>query len=461
MTVAASPVRRFTPLVLSRLSRGKGVEGAAQGLLRQRRWRLVGPRAWLLGLCFLVVLLPCAARATADTVPVRLGDREVFELPSTPSMLRRARAAEAVLDRAAHSKEPQPVVVKSSPQTRTIYVGKAPLIELTERDRELAERAELRAYADEIAARVESVLRQERQRNRIAERVLAVSTVVFLAVLAWILLRLTRSWSRAASRWAYQSGKKVGPLRFDTVELLPAAAVREAIRVAIVGGTWLTRVIIVYSWALVSLSLFAATRHFAQRATGYLLAPVAELLERMASKAPVVVALLFALLLVALVLRFVTTYFRAVERGEVDTEVLRPETAKVTGTLVSLGIALSALLFAAPLLTGSSDGVLNVLGVLGIAVVALSTTPLLASCALGIRLAYGRAVRPGDQVEYGGQSGVVQTIALFDLVLCLPSGATVRVPHLMTLWHPTRILRPPSDRKSSPPVSVLPPADRS
>lgn len=419
----------------------------------------------LAAVCLLALLTQGTARADDDTVPVRLGDRKVFELPSTPGMGRRARAAEAVLNRAAHSNEPQPVVVKSSPGTRTIYVGKAPLVELTERDRELAERAELRAYADEIAARVESVLRQERQRNKIAERVLAVSTVVFLGVLAWLLLRVTRRWSRAASRWAHQSGKKVGPLRFDTVELLPAAAVQEAIRVTIVGGTWLVRVVIVYSWALASLSLFAATRHFAQRATGYLLAPVLELLERMARKAPVVVALLFALLLVALVLRFVATYFRAVERGEVETEVLRPETAKVTSALLSLGIALSALLFLAPLLTGSSDGMLSVLGILGIAVVALSTTPLLASCALGIRLAYGRAVRPGDQVEYGGQSGVVESIALFDLVLGLPSGATVRVPHLMTLWHPTLVLRPPSDhpgkRPNSPSVSALPPADRS
>jgi hypothetical protein len=72
----------------------------------------------------------------------------------------------------------------------------------------------------------------------------------------------------------------------------------------------------------------------------------------------------------------------------------------------------------------------------------IAITPLLACVAVGVTVVYGRRLRVGDFADFGGRSGQVRAITLLEVRLEDPRGNEVRVPHLLGLVHPTRVLGP-------------------
>lgn len=321
----------------------------------------------------------------------------------------------------------------------SVHVGPDVVLVLSQADAQAEGREDLSELAEEVATRTRRAIKREKNRRTVAERVLGASGVVFFGILGLLLIQLVGRLSRSASRWVTNKGESLRAVRLGAIELLPATASREGLRIAIFAGAWLVRAGIAYSWILAALSLFATTRPLVGRAAGYLFTPAIDLLGRLASRLPLVLALFLALLVVISVIRFVTLYAVAVQKGEIESDWLRPETARITGTLLAFFTCLLALLFVTPLLTGDSDGSLTRVGLLGLGALALAATPLLASCVLGARVVYGGMVVQGGRVEYGGQKGVVANIGLFDLMLSTEDGARIRVPHLMSLWHVTRV----------------------
>jgi len=103
-------------------------------------------------------------------------------------------------------------------------------------------------------------------------------------------------------------------------------------------------------------------------------------------------------------------------------------------------MVLAAMVLAAPLITGTDDGALSRAGVVALAAIGIACTPLLACAAAGVPAVFGRRLSPGDFVEAGGRSGVVRDVTLLELVLEDSFGCEVRVPQLLGLWHPTRVL---------------------
>jgi small-conductance mechanosensitive channel len=61
---------------------------------------------------------------------------------------------------------------------------------------------------------------------------------------------------------------------------------------------------------------------------------------------------------------------------------------------------------------------------------------------VGVTVVYGRGLRVGDFAEVGGRAGRVSAITLLDVRLEDDLGAEIRVPHLLGLVHPTRVLGP-------------------
>jgi small-conductance mechanosensitive channel len=245
-------------------------------------------------------------------------------------------------------------------------------------------------------------------------------------------------------------GKFIGAIHFGELELLPRAAARDALRLFIFGALWLVRFGLFYFWILAGLSLFASTRPLAGRATGYLFAPALDLVGQMVARLPLLLALFLTFAVVLLLMRFVTLYCAAIERGEIHNAWIRPETARTSGTLLVAALSLAALLFVSPLFAGNADGSLPRIGLLLLGAIALGATPFLGSCLLGIRAVYDNAWRPGDRIEYGGQSGRVERLGLYDATLRGEDGAELRVPHLLSLWHPTRIYPADSRGASTP-----------
>jgi hypothetical protein len=101
-----------------------------------------------------------------------------------------------------------------------------------------------------------------------------------------------------------------------------------------------------------------------------------------------------------------------------------------------------ALLVAAPLITGNDDGALARAGIAALVALGFASSPVLASVAAGIPAVYGRRVRIGDYAEIGGRMGRVLSVSLLEVRLEDELGCHLRIPHLMSLVHSTKVLGP-------------------
>jgi small-conductance mechanosensitive channel len=77
-------------------------------------------------------------------------------------------------------------------------------------------------------------------------------------------------------------------------------------------------------------------------------------------------------------------------------------------------------------------------GIFILGALTLAATPLLASAAVGTSVVFARRLRPGDYAEIGGQTGRVARVGLLEVHLSA-AGVETRVPHLLSLLHPTRV----------------------
>ncbi|MDB4971925.1 MAG: uncharacterized protein JWN48_266 [Myxococcaceae bacterium] len=424
------------------------------GGLGSRR-RLTSPwlRAWgALALCSALVagacLAPRQAHADAPAEPaaldVTLHEAAVFRLQrgdGARSLAQRAQRASRALAEAVESTTPDQVTSKLSSDRATIFAGSTPIVELTAEDAALAGDSSLAAHAESVVSRVRAAMLREQERSRIANTVFSASLVVFFGLITVYLMRKLHDWAGGARRFLVIETHRVPALRLQRLEVLGPAAVRSVLLLVVSLGHGLGFFGLAYAWLVLSLSLFGGTRPYVERLTGLVLTPLSGLVARVATELPLFVVLVIAGGLVAVIVRIVELFFASVARGETKLSWLEPEIAMATSTLVRVGLVIFALVFAGPVITGQPDGALSRTGVIILFALALASTPLLASIVAGVALAFARALRAGDRVEYGGRVGIVQDIGLVVLTMADDEGGSIRVPHALSLFHPTRILK--------------------
>ncbi|AKT40257.1 mechanosensitive ion channel domain-containing protein [Chondromyces crocatus] len=387
---------------------------------------------------------PPAPSEPLEEAPVRFMDRTVFVVRGprggrTPEQ--RARAAVQVLEAAAQeATEVAEVRVDLNGDMAVIYVGQSPLIQLGLADAEAAGDASVSIHADTVASRVRDMLAREHSRSRAAQLVFSVSLVVFSGLIALALFRKLGELVKRVRGWIADHPDRLPAIVVGGIEILRPAAFKGALSVSLGVLRVLAQVGVIYTWLIFSFSLFEATASMRERLTGFVLAPVSALVGRVAGSVPVMVIATFAALVVLVLLRFVGLFFGSIAREETKVGWLPPDLAMPTGVLVRTAIAVGALVFAAPLVTGVEEGAMSRAGLVVLVAMGLAATPILSSAAVGVAVVYGRRMRLGDMVEVGGRLGRVREISLLEVRIEDEDGCPVRVPHLLSLVHPTRVL---------------------
>jgi hypothetical protein len=379
----------------------------------------------------------------AAEIFVRLRDRDVFAIRTergAQSAAARAQAAAQVLERMLDERDLPEVRVEEQDELAVVYGGAVPIVQLHPLDAAAANDGSLAIHAASVAAKVREALRTERQRKAVAETVFAFSLFVFSGLIAVLLLGKVRELGAKTHAWVDGHPERLPALRIHGIDLVRPTAVRGALLVALRLGRILSQLGIAYGWILFASSLFESTRTYTERLTGFVLTPLSALIGRVGSALPLLVIAMAALLATALLVRFVGLFFGSVARGETTLGWLPSDLAVPTAALVRLGIVIAALVLAAPLITGNDDGALARAGVAALLALGFASAPVLASVAAGMPAVYGRKVRVGDYAEVGGRAGRVLSIGLLEVCLEDAEGCEVRVPHLMSLVHPTRAL---------------------
>ncbi len=374
---------------------------------------------------------------------VRLGEALAFELRAPRngvSAAERARVASKALRDAFDTASPEDVRAEKGPDVAVIYVGSAPIVQLGPTDAAVAGDTSLDVHADAIAAKVKKAMQSEKERTALASRIFSISLVVFFGIIVFYLIRKIGEFTQRANDWLEDNPHRVPAIRVRSLMLLTPGAFRSVIAGAIAVGKWVGQLAIGYVWLLAALSLFDATRGYSERLNGMLLEPFVALTARVAGSLPITVVVLIAALVVAILFRVAGLFFESVRTGATTIEWLPPELARPTSTLVRVGLVLTTLVFAGPVLTGHPDGALARAGFVGVIAIGLASTPLLASGIVGLVVVYGRRYRVGEFVRVGPTKGKVVEIGLSDVTLADDDGNETRVPHLVTLSRPIEML---------------------
>ncbi len=356
----------------------------------------------------------------------------------------RAKAAQTVLDGLlAHGTELGDVRVEQAAGSAVVFVGKTPVLTLGQEDVAAAGEANLDVLAAQASSRLADAVRTEKKRSVIATGVFNFSLLVFSALIAFWLLGRVASLAERLRTWLEENRDRLEAIKLGKIELVSAGATRGGSSIALTLGYRLTQVAIGYAWLILALSLFDSTRGYTEKLTGLMLAPLYATAARIGSAVPAFVLVGFAVLAVTVLVRFVGLFFESVSRGDTRITWLSRDLAAPTSALVRFGIVVTALVLASPLITGESDGALSRVGLVALVAVGLAATPLLASATIGAVNIYGRRLKKGELVEFGGRAGRVTDVRLLDVRIEDAGACEVSVPHLLSLFHPTRVHRHP------------------
>jgi small-conductance mechanosensitive channel len=372
-----------------------------------------------------------------------LGDAPVFTLlvpRGNKSSALRAREASDALQRAFNADKGALVTRHPVAEEFVIQVGQTPVVQLTQDDASAAGETSLDVFAGGIAAKVREALDAEGKRAAIAKGVFSISLLVFFGLIAFYLIGKLGEFAESARQFLDQRPDRELSIRVKKIEVVRPATLRSSAVMALSLGKWLGQLGIAYAWLVVALSLFDATRNYTQRLTGFVLGPVSQLMERLASALPLLVVAAIAALAVFVLVRFVGLFFASVARGETPLPWLPADLAAPTSVLLRSSIVLAALVFAAPVVTGDANGAFARAGAIILVALGLASTPLLASGIVGVTVLFGRRLRLGDFAEMGGTIARISAINLLEVRLVDAQRVELRVPHLVTLTRPLRVL---------------------
>ncbi|HEY3496941.1 MAG TPA: mechanosensitive ion channel family protein [Polyangiaceae bacterium] len=375
--------------------------------------------------------------------PVNLGDEPVFAVRvarggKTPAQ--RAADATKALNAAAHQKNPGDVRWERRGDVALVLVGQTPIAQLTQDDATAAGDSSLEVHAASVVSSIREAIESEQRRSALAQSVFSFSLLVFLGLIVFYLVRKVGEFGDRARLWIDEHGERVLAVRVRQVELLSPGTVKSTAQVGLSLGQWIAQLGIVYAWLVVVLSLFDATRGYTERLTGFVVSPLSQLMTRLVTGLPVLLVFVIAGFAVFVLVRFVGLFFDAVARGETAVAWLARDLAAPTSAIVRFGLVLGALIFLAPLVSGTAEGPVGRSGAILFAALGLASTPFLANGLLGAVTLFGRRLRTGQHVEIGAFGGRIASIGLLEIRLEDASHCEVRVPHLYVLRHPLRVL---------------------
>lgn len=376
---------------------------------------------------------------------VRVHDKSVLVVRASRggrSAVDRARAATQAIDALlAHPEDIGETHFEETQGTAVIYVAKTPVLTLGPEDVEASGEASLSVLAAQVTTRLGDGISTERKRSAIAKTVFSFSLLVFSALIAFLLLGRASELAGRLRGSLADNPERVTAVRLGKIEFVSAGAARGALSIALTLGYRILQFAIAYGWLIFGLSLFEATHGYTERLTGLVIKPLYALAERVSTALPIVVVAGIAVFSVSVLVRFVGLFFDSVARGDTRIDWLSRDLARPTSALVRFGIIVVALVVASPLITGESDGALSRVGLVALLTVALACTPLAASAAVGVTVVFSQRFKKGDLVEVGGRAGRVVDVTILDVRVEDDVLSVVSVPHILGLWHPTRVHR--------------------
>ena len=296
------------------------------------------------------------------------------------------------------------VRVERSGDEAVLFAGDRPILTFGPEDAIAARDTSAADTAERAAVRVREALAKEQSRSAALLTLLSIALVVLAGMVALFFARkIGQLEARARAFSPKEHPERIPAIRLQSIEVVRPESLRAALLIATAASRVLLRLGIVYGWVLIGLSLFEPTRAYAEQLSGFVFGPLYALLARLIGSLPLLAVAAIAAIALIVLVRFVGLFFEGVARGQTNLDWLPADLAAPTSILVRSAVVIGFFVVAAPLAAGDDDGALARAGTVVVAALGLSTTPLLASAAVGAVVVYGRRISVGDWVKWAGR----------------------------------------------------------
>jgi small-conductance mechanosensitive channel len=391
----------------------------------------------------LAVAAPPAAAAQLEAeaevpAPVLVGGEPIVWVPTgagsyTPE-LRAARIADRVYEVVTDPALTDPsVVVVESEGSSELRAGSRLLMVVTPQDaRRLG--AARTTVAQQYARDLEAAIRAERLRRTpgtlLRSTVYGLAATVALALIAWLIQRLTRWVRRYAERWR---AERLGSLRLQEAEIVSADRIGRGLDRSLRLIRLVLLLVAFDLYLTYVLGLFPWTRAASHALLDYAVSPVRTAAAAFVGYLP---KLLFVIVITAIIrglIRLVALFFRQIEQGKIVFPNFPAEWADPTYKIARLLLIVFGLIVVFPYLPASDSAAFAGVSVFMGILFSLSSSSAISNAIAGVVLTYTGAFRAGERVKLGEHVGdIIDTSMLATRVRTIKN-EDITIPNSLVL----------------------------
>jgi small-conductance mechanosensitive channel len=293
-------------------------------------------------------------------------------------------------------------------------------------DRESGET--LKAAADQATAQLRIALNaraQQRHWRVLFKSIGATIAATLIALLGlWLLARGGRRLRKLMARTASAQSQRIKLGGID-----PEPALKSLVRGTVRLLFWGAAIALVYLWLTFVLLRFPYSQPWGEQLGRFLTNVFATLGTGFLQAMPGIFTVVVVFVLTRIAARVVGGIFRRVEDGDLNLPWLDPDTARATRRLVTVLIWILGLTVAYPYIPGSSTEAFKGISVFVGLMLSLGSAGMVNQVMSGLVVIYSRALRPGEFVCIGDDTGRVTEVGLLSTKILTRKREEIIIPN--------------------------------
>ncbi len=381
------------------------------------------------------------ATPTRETYPLSYFNRTIVVLKAivlgrTP--FERATAAAEAIDDLVGQQIRGPVTAQPFDGGALISIAGRVVLVLTPPDVDSLSGETLEAASAKAVARLQQALAEAGEARNfgtvLRSAVIAAIGIILGLTALWIIARVQR---KITGRFVAVAEKTVSRSKIADLEMLRGLHLVDFERGLVTSAKVALDLVVVY-WALTFvLRQFPYTRPWGESLRGFLVVTVENLGLGILNGLPGLFTVVLIFLITRFMVRVISLWFGAVERGSVSARWIYPETAQPTRRLLTALLWLFGAVVAYPYLPGSQTEAFKGVSVFLGLMLTIGSSGLVSQIMSGFMITYSRALRMGDFVKVGDVEGNVIHLGILSTKIKTLRNEDVTIPNAVVVSQTT------------------------
>ena len=222
-------------------------------------------------------------------------------------------------------------------------------------------------------------------------------------------------------------------MRLESSWLSVLAQFAPVVNWLVAAAGWVVLMVATYAWLTFSLKQFPYTKPWGEQLGGFIYDSVDSFMGGLLKALPDLCVIVVIALVARWLTKLVRFYFRAIEEGRLKVFWLEKESARPTSRIIMVVIWALALVMVYPYIPGSSSAAFKGVSVFAGLLLSIGASSVVGQVMGGLVLMYSRALKPGEFVQVGENTGVVLEVGFLATKIRTPRNEEVNIPNGLML----------------------------